>query len=64
MNSEPCQFLEWDTEFFGHRIARINGTHLDAPRMNASLEWYADAFFKGNFLFDPDFREIEGEGKA
>lgn len=40
--SEPCQFLEWDTEFFERRIARVVDTHLNAERMQAILEWCSD----------------------
>jgi GNAT superfamily N-acetyltransferase len=36
---EPCLFLEWDTEFFGHRIARANGHLLDPARLSAILDW-------------------------
>ncbi len=35
----PCQFLDWDTGFFGHRIARVNGTRLDPVFLKAVLDW-------------------------
>jgi GNAT superfamily N-acetyltransferase len=35
----PCQFLDWDTEFFGHRIARVNGTLLEPDLVNSVLDW-------------------------
>jgi dTDP-4-amino-4,6-dideoxy-D-galactose acyltransferase len=34
-----CQFLDWDTEFFGHRIARVNGTHLEPDFLKSVLDW-------------------------
>ena len=36
---EPCQFLEWDTNFFGHRIARVTEHRLNQQRVEAILEW-------------------------
>lgn len=39
MNEELCQFLEWDTEFFGRRIARVNGHRLDPSRAAAIQVW-------------------------
>ena len=36
---EPCQFLSWDTDFFGHRIARVTGHRLDPQRVQTILEW-------------------------
>ncbi len=35
----PCQFLDWDTEFFGHRIARLNGTRLEPEFLQSALDW-------------------------
>ncbi len=37
--SEPCQFLEWDTLFFGCRIARLNGSRLTERSLNRVLKW-------------------------
>lgn len=37
--SEPCQFLEWDTQFFGHRIGRIEAHRLEASLLAAIEEW-------------------------
>lgn len=33
------QLLEWDTEFFGHRIARLNKNCLDNKLLNEALDW-------------------------
>ncbi len=35
----PCTFLDWDSEFFGHRIARVNGTRLDPVFLQSVLDW-------------------------
>ncbi len=34
-----CEFLPWDTEFFGQRIGRVIGNSLDAESMEAVLRW-------------------------
>jgi RimJ/RimL family protein N-acetyltransferase len=39
VTSEPCQFLEWDSEFFEHRIARVSGSRLDAKTLEAIYAW-------------------------
>lgn len=36
---EPCEFLSWDTNFFGRRIARITEHRLNPQRVKAILEW-------------------------
>jgi dTDP-4-amino-4,6-dideoxy-D-galactose acyltransferase len=36
---EPCRFLEWDSEFFGKRIARLHGTRLDQNKIHEVLDW-------------------------
>jgi len=38
-SSPPCQFLEWDTSFFGNRIARLNGNRLTADLCNSAIDW-------------------------
>ena len=37
--AEPAEFLEWDSAFFGRRIARVRGDSLDES--GAVLEWCA-----------------------
>lgn len=37
--TKPCQFLPWDTDFFGHRIARVTGHRLDPLRVQAIRQW-------------------------
>ncbi len=36
---EPCQFLEWDTHFFGCRVARVVGHRLDEARLKSIERW-------------------------
>jgi dTDP-4-amino-4,6-dideoxy-D-galactose acyltransferase len=38
----PCQFLDWDTEFFGHRIAKINAQLLEPDSLQSVLDWCHD----------------------
>jgi dTDP-4-amino-4,6-dideoxy-D-galactose acyltransferase len=50
-----CRFLEWDSEFFGFRIARIQQSRLDKEALAQSLAWCRreriDCLY---FLADPD----------
>jgi dTDP-4-amino-4,6-dideoxy-D-galactose acyltransferase len=39
LTSEPCQFLEWDTQFFGHRIGRVQAHRLEAGLPDAIETW-------------------------
>ncbi|MGA7729697.1 MAG: GNAT family N-acetyltransferase [Chloroflexia bacterium] len=34
-----CQVLDWDSAFFGFKIARLNGEHLTQARLAAALSW-------------------------
>jgi dTDP-4-amino-4,6-dideoxy-D-galactose acyltransferase len=55
---EPCQFLPWDTDFFGHRIARVKGYRLNPQRVKAILEWCeTHAIECVYFLADSDHAE-------
>jgi undecaprenyl-phosphate 4-deoxy-4-formamido-L-arabinose transferase len=36
---EPCELLEWDTEFWGVRIARVRGDALDGPAAKRVDDW-------------------------
>jgi len=38
-STPACQFLDWDSEFFGHRIARVNGTRLEPDLLRSILDW-------------------------
>ncbi len=35
----PCQFLTWDTDFFGQRIGRIETHRLDAGLLDSIYDW-------------------------
>jgi dTDP-4-amino-4,6-dideoxy-D-galactose acyltransferase len=35
----PCRFLEWDSEFFGQRIARVVPERLDGPGLAGARAW-------------------------
>jgi dTDP-4-amino-4,6-dideoxy-D-galactose acyltransferase len=37
--SEPCQFLPWDSQFFGVRIARVVTGRLTPPVVEQILSW-------------------------
>lgn len=41
MSHAPATFLEWDTQFFGKRIARVNGNLLTPDALPALREWCA-----------------------
>jgi dTDP-4-amino-4,6-dideoxy-D-galactose acyltransferase len=42
MNSEPvCQYLEWDSAFFGYKIARVSGGRWDQEGIASALDWCA-----------------------
>jgi dTDP-4-amino-4,6-dideoxy-D-galactose acyltransferase len=39
---EGCRFIEWDSEFFGRRIARIDPAYIAVVGMAAAEAWCAD----------------------
>jgi len=39
MTDLPIQFLQWDSDFFGHRIARINTTTADMQLLQQIDDW-------------------------
>lgn len=41
--SPPGEFLAWDTEFFGKRIARLKGNRLTANQLDEALRWCRNA---------------------
>jgi dTDP-4-amino-4,6-dideoxy-D-galactose acyltransferase len=50
-----CSYLDWDSEFFGKRVARFNRSRLEASTISQALAWCAahriDCLY---FLADPD----------
>ena len=59
MSDEPLgQILDWDSAFFGCRVARATITRLDEPSLAALLRWCeAEAIEWLYFLADPGHRE-------
>src|ERR1700683_1317326 len=39
MHPGPCEFLEWDSQFFGRRIARLTEHRLTANSVAAARRW-------------------------
>ncbi len=37
--SSPCRLLDWDTDFFGVKIARLDANHLSRATVEEALEW-------------------------
>jgi dTDP-4-amino-4,6-dideoxy-D-galactose acyltransferase len=55
---EPCELLQWDTEFFGLRIARVIGHRLNPQRTKNILDWCKTQAVKClYFLADPSHQE-------
>ncbi len=56
--TEICIYLDWDSEFFGKRIARLNRSRLEASSTSEALVWCADNRIDClYFLADPDDSE-------
>ena len=41
MSSQPCHLLEWDTEFFGFRVARVSENRLHDEDVEEVKRWCA-----------------------
>lgn len=41
MSAPPCELLQWDTDFFGQRVARVHGHRLDAALLAQIDAWCA-----------------------
>ena len=55
---EICQFFEWDTAFFGVRIARLIPTRLTEPVLQQALNWcQSNAIECLYYLADSDHTE-------
>lgn len=39
--ADPAKYLEWDSRFFGRRIARANSSRLDAESVQSLVAWCA-----------------------
>jgi len=42
MINAPCKMLDWDSEFFGARIARVEGDRLAGDAIDRVLQWRSD----------------------
>jgi dTDP-4-amino-4,6-dideoxy-D-galactose acyltransferase len=50
----PCRYLEWDSKFFGCRLARVAANRLSPVEMGHVLKWCSDQAINGLFfLADP-----------
>lgn len=69
MTDALCEYLEWDSTFFGHRIARARGHRSSAEHADALLQWCAENEIEClYFLADSDDAEtvkaVEARGFA
>lgn len=54
MTDDICQFLAWDSQFFGVRIARVNASVADDSGIRSILDWcHANRVGCLYFLVDP-----------
>ncbi len=59
MNDEVCDFLNWDTSFFGMRLGRVKGQTLDAARAQLVDKWAATNEIAGlYFLANSDDAQV------
>lgn len=57
-NNAPCRILEWDSDFFGLRIARLDGCRLSPETCLAAERWCLDNRIQClYFLADSDHAE-------
>ena len=61
-NPLPCQFLDWDTAFFGFRIAKVNGSRLTRDGLARIEDWCAAERIRCLYLLadsdDPETMEL------
>jgi dTDP-4-amino-4,6-dideoxy-D-galactose acyltransferase len=57
-DSEFCEFLQWDSDFFGFRIARIIGHRLTRRSLSEILEWAANESIVCLYFLS-DFDDLE-----
>ncbi len=67
--SEPCTFLQWDTDFFGCRIGRVNVDQLDVATQAEINAWVAAnhvdcLYFLADADHTPTIRHCEAHGYA
>jgi dTDP-4-amino-4,6-dideoxy-D-galactose acyltransferase len=53
-----CEFLQWDTDFFGYRIARVQGNRLTYHSIPEIMKWCSDNRIDCLYLLaDPDHQD-------
>ncbi len=61
---EPAEYLEWDSQFFARRVARVRGQHLTPQSTAAILRWCAEQRIECLYLLaapaDPLTIELAG----
>ena len=64
MTDSPCQFLEWDSGFFGFRIANVMDPHLTRDRLEHIERWCAQERIRCLYLLaggdDAETAELAG----
>jgi dTDP-4-amino-4,6-dideoxy-D-galactose acyltransferase len=66
-SSEPCKSLQWDSEFFGRRIGRIEAQRLDAQLIQKIYSWSKEnavecLYFAADLSHPPTVRLAEDHG--
>jgi ribosomal protein S18 acetylase RimI-like enzyme len=67
VSDAPCRVLDWDSAFFGCRVAQVEGGRLDAARCAAVLDWCRRSrvdwlYFLADANDAPTVRAAEGAG--
>ncbi len=67
LNPTPCKFLQWDTDFFGFRIGRVDSHRLTAASVKDILEWQEEQdveclYFLANFEDPQTIRLAQANG--
>ena len=66
-SSEPCRLLQWDTDFFGRRIGRVEAQRLDLQLIQDILRWSEQnaiecLYFAADLSHPPTIRLAEDHG--
>jgi dTDP-4-amino-4,6-dideoxy-D-galactose acyltransferase len=66
-SSESCKMLQWDSDFFGRRIARIEAQRLDPPLIQEIYKWSKQnavdcLYFAADLSHPPTIRLAEDHG--
>ena len=47
---EPCHFLDWESDYYAYRLARVDGEQMDAARCAEILAWCQREGIEGLFF--------------